>query len=465
MCWSLTTLQDRDRVLQRLTQQKLSLRAAQMKAALFARAAAALQASGTAADTAAVACFVPGRIEVLGKHTDYAGGRSLVAAVQCGICLVAVADSQQHIAVTDVVMDQSDEFPFLPDMQPRQGHWSNYPMTVARRIARNFDAPLSGARIAFGSDLPLAAGMSSSSALVIAVFWALAAINDLPARDNYQQNIHRCEDLAGYLATIENGQNYGSLTGDHGVGTFGGSEDHTAILCAHAGNMSQYSYCPIEFERFVPLPEDFSFVMAISGVVAEKTKAAMAKYNRMSRLAAAVAETWRRSTGRTDPHLAAALQSIPDAAERMRNVLRQARHPEFEVSELLDRFEQFHTESELIIPRVQVPLIGPALKDFGTLVDQSQRFGAQQLKNQVPETVFLADRAPAWCCRGLCVRSRVWWQRLGTRGNGPIGGLRSGLARGVLEVLSRALSGATCIVSGAGPAAFSFTASESLICS
>ena len=43
------------------------------------------------------------------------------------------------------------------------------------------------------------------------------------------------EILAGYLATIENGQSFGSLAGDRGVGTFGGSEDHTAICCCRAG--------------------------------------------------------------------------------------------------------------------------------------------------------------------------------------------------------------------------------------
>lgn len=79
-------------------------------------------------------------------------------------------------------------------------------MTVARRVARNFTGPFCGGQIAFASDLPLAAGMSSSSALLVSVFLALSALNDLPGQDVYTKNIHRCEELAGYLASIENGQ-------------------------------------------------------------------------------------------------------------------------------------------------------------------------------------------------------------------------------------------------------------------
>ncbi|HCV22962.1 MAG TPA: hypothetical protein DGN59_05840, partial [Candidatus Latescibacteria bacterium] len=52
------------------------------------RFAAASQTLGTSTP-ATLAFFVPGRIEVLGKHTDYCGGHSLVTAVECGFCVVA----------------------------------------------------------------------------------------------------------------------------------------------------------------------------------------------------------------------------------------------------------------------------------------------------------------------------------------------------------------------------------------
>ena len=50
------------------------------------------------ADSPAVAVYVPGRIEFLGKHTDYAGGRSLLLAVDRGFRLVAVPRAGQDPA-------------------------------------------------------------------------------------------------------------------------------------------------------------------------------------------------------------------------------------------------------------------------------------------------------------------------------------------------------------------------------
>ena len=59
-------------------------------------------------------------------------------------------------------------------------------MTVARRVARELSRPIvRGATIAFASDLPPAAGMSSSSALMVATFLALSALNELPRRAVY----------------------------------------------------------------------------------------------------------------------------------------------------------------------------------------------------------------------------------------------------------------------------------------
>ena len=390
---TLQDLQDRHLVVKRLTERRLSPYAAERKASLFARASARLSARGTPASTPAIAGFVPGRIEVLGKHTDYAGGRSMVVAVENGFCLVAVPRRDKRITVTDVVTEESVTFTLEGELQPRVGHWSNYPMTVARRVTRNFPGPLRGADVAWESDLPPAAGMSSSSALIVATFLALSAANELPRRDAYTKNIRRTEDLAGYLATVENGQNYGTLAGDRGVGTFGGSEDHTAILCARPGEITQYSYCPVRWERSIRLPEDCTFVIADSGVVAEKTGAAMVKYNRTSQLAHAVIDIWQRETGRQDPHMAAAIASSANAAERLRRLLRRVSHAPFEASELVDRFEQFLAESEQIIPAVMDTLDAAAVQRFGQLVERSQSLGVQLLKNQVPETVFLAEQA------------------------------------------------------------------------
>ncbi|MDC0935780.1 galactokinase family protein [Pirellulales bacterium] len=386
-------LGDHEFVAARLTAAGLSATEVVGKARCFADAAEALSRAGGNSNDHAIAYFVPGRIEVLGKHTDYAGGRTLVAAAERGFCGVAVAREDAKIHVVDVASRREAKFSLCPAPTPKPGDWCNYPISAARRIARNFPGAERGASIAFVSDLPLAAGMSSSSALIVLTFLLLADVNQLASHPEFVKHINRREDLAGYLGTVENGQSFGGLAGDHGVGTFGGSEDHTAILCSRPGQWVQYSYCPVRHERFVTMPSDYVLAIASSGVAAEKTGSAMQDYNRASRLAAAVAELWRGSVDQDVPHLAAAVASDTGAADQIRDLLATAQHPEFAASELNPRFEHFLAESEEIIPAVPDRLDESNLIRFGQLVDRSQALGAEQLGNQIPETITLAALA------------------------------------------------------------------------
>ena len=183
--------------------------------------------------------WVPGRIEVLGKHTDYCGGRSLLAASSRGFMFGVSPRTDLIVRVKDAVSGEMVDSRLHPDVTPQLGHWSNYPETVFRRLARNFVGDLKGADIVFASDLPPAAGMSSSSALMVGFYLVMNAVNRLTERAEFKANIQTAEDLAGYLGTLENGQTFGTLVGDKGVGTFGGSEDHTAIMNCQVGNVKE----------------------------------------------------------------------------------------------------------------------------------------------------------------------------------------------------------------------------------
>jgi galactokinase len=358
-------------------------------AGLIEAARAALIATGTAGK--AVTYWVPGRIEVLGKHTDYAGGRSLVCAVEHGFVIAAAPRVDSVVRVIDVA-GRSDvvlAIDATPDEPPDA--WARYPAVVVRRVARNFPAARRGVDIAFLSNLPAASGMSSSSAFMVAVFLALAGVNQLEQDPRYREAIRTREDLAGYLASVENGRSFGTLAGDQGVGTFGGSEDHTAMLCCRAGELSQYSFCPVRHERQVAFPPAYRFVVAFSGVKAEKTGAAMEAYNRASCAVRSILDAWRAASGRAHASLAEAVES--SGAGQVRDAIERIPVDGFDTRVLLDRFDQFVEESNQIVPEASDAIAAGELGAFGRLVDRSQALAVRLLRNQVPETESLARSA------------------------------------------------------------------------
>src|SRR5437867_10722328 len=100
------------------------------------------------------AFLVPGRIEVLGKHTDYAGGRSLLCAIERGIvvCVAPRADSVVRIrnaddaAMSDFISDFMSDV--MSDVMTGYGWWK-YAAAVVGRVGRDFPNARRGADIAF----------------------------------------------------------------------------------------------------------------------------------------------------------------------------------------------------------------------------------------------------------------------------------------------------------------------------
>ena len=321
--------------------------------------------------------FVPGRLEVFGKHTDYAGGNSLLAAVDRGIT-IDLEDAERHITASTTASPGELVLRDGETLDLPAGHWGGYVAAVVQRLRLNF-GDVRPARLRVDSDLPLASGMSSSSALVVALALSLIDHNNLRDTPQWRENIHDDVDLAGYMACFENGMTFGTLEGVRGVGTFGGSEDHTSMLCCRADHLTQFRFCPIVEGESVRLPDELSFVVAVSGVLAEKTGSALASYNQASVRTREIVAAWNSATGRGDVTIADALASDEDASEGLRSVV--AHSPE-----LTARLRAFLTESEEIIPAATAALRAGDLDTFGQLSDLSQSNADQQLGNQVEET-------------------------------------------------------------------------------
>lgn len=380
---------------ERLGTSGMSDSAVQGKLALFSRCATALAALNEpcAARDEPFAFFVPGRIEVLGKHTDYAGGRSLLCAMERGFTVLAQPRDDARVRALDVLGGNTRELSLDSSIGPAPGDWATYLSTVVRRIARDFPSVRRGMDVVFASDLPAASGMSSSSALVIAMFLALEAVNRLAEDPVYRQVITSPESLAEYLGAVENGRSFGPMAGGLGVGTLGGSQDQTAILCCEAGTLSRYSFCPVRSEGEISFPRDRVFVLAYSGVAAEKTASARLRYNEASLAVSEILGLWNGATSRSDPCLADAVTSAANAADEIRSLLGRCSSSAFTPQRLLDRFEQFVTETYDIIPRAADAFARADLAAVGEQVARSQRGAERLLGNQIPETITLTRLA------------------------------------------------------------------------
>jgi len=104
-------------------------------------------------------------------------------------------------------------------------------------------------------------------------------------------------------------------------------------------------------------------------------------------------QIWRQGAGQSHQHLARALASSSQAAERLIALVRASRDGEFPADDLLTRLEHFLVENDQVVPRAGDALLAGDLESFGRVVDRSQEAAEELLGNQVPETVALAGEA------------------------------------------------------------------------
>jgi galactokinase len=157
-----------------------------------------------------VGAFAPGRVNLIGEHTDYNEGLALPFAIAEGITVHAEASGDERIRVRARHYGEEDEFELASPA--RASGWRAFARGIVAEL-RSAGFPLVGARLEIGGDLPQGAGLSSSAALEVSLCLALLALAGVAESDRIA--------LARLCSRVEN----------EWVGSQSGLLDQLASLC------------------------------------------------------------------------------------------------------------------------------------------------------------------------------------------------------------------------------------------
>ncbi len=209
--------------------------------------------------------WAPGRVNLVGDHIDYHNLAVLPIALTRGVRLTFRPrdDLRVRLATADPSYPPlTFEAGPAPEPGPA-GHWGNYVKASVATLARWGGDRVRGFDAFVESDLPSAAGLSSSSALVVASARA-ALVAMVPSAEAPPPSD---PELAQLLAE-----------GERYVGTAGGGMDQATSLGGVAGSVLLVDFAPVRWQA-VPLPADWAVIVAHSGIRAEKSGGAQAAYN------------------------------------------------------------------------------------------------------------------------------------------------------------------------------------------
>lgn len=118
--------------------------------------------------------FAPGRVNLIGEHTDYTAGFVLPASLALGTWAVAAPRDDRSVRVFSENHNELAVFSLQTDPAQARRHWSDYVAGVAWALQRS-GRQLRGVDVLVASDVPIGSGLSSSAALEVSVAYALLA--------------------------------------------------------------------------------------------------------------------------------------------------------------------------------------------------------------------------------------------------------------------------------------------------
>lgn len=252
-------------------------------------------------------CRAPGRVNLMGRHVDHRGGYANVMAIGMEVLLAAAPRDDDTITMSNVDgatfprreftiseltgddfrgdwLDFVESPSVARTLRNSPGDWSHYARAILLRLQHEIgDRRIKGMDCVVLGNVPMGAGLSSSSALLVAFAQAAVAVN-------------RLEITAGDLVDL-------CGEGEWFVGSRGGSMDHAAITTSRAGYITRMGFLPFHIDGAVRLPEGTDVVVVDSGEKAVKSAGApardvfnqrVASYELAERL---LRQTWRPAKG------------------------------------------------------------------------------------------------------------------------------------------------------------------------
>ena len=358
----------------------------------------------------------PGRVNLIGEHTDYNGGLVLPMAIRCEVCLLARPRGDRQFRLRSLQMEKTYDRTLPKDPLDEPG-WVNYVFGVVHEFEKEgLEVP--GFDALYDGDVPVGSGLSSSAAMEVASAWFI---------HNLLKTNHTRLQIALLSQRAEN--NF--------TGVRCGLMDQAISACAEDGCALKLNCATVKIES---IPNSFSndarFLIAHSGVYRGLS---VSRYNERRSECQEALERICSTSGKNYDNLC----SVPIA------VLNKVHSSQSDI--LFRRARHVIREQERVIQAVDALRKGDA-KRFGELLNSSHEFLVRDYEVSCPEL----DELTSW----LRSRPGVFGSRLTGAGFGgcTISLVQKDMAQGILSDLKSKFYGprsidAPVFFSGAEPGA------------
>ena len=124
--------------------------------------------------------FAPGRVNIIGEHTDYNDGFVMPCAINYGMAVSFSKRDDSIWRVYAIDINEQDEFDLSQDFTQSEHKWANYVRGVVKYVQEQCPDFKQGADLVMTSDVPMSSGLSASAALEISIGKTCQVLGNLP---------------------------------------------------------------------------------------------------------------------------------------------------------------------------------------------------------------------------------------------------------------------------------------------